>query len=408
MPWQRKLRRRFQALPKPLRWTVEVVVAVAGILSAIQLILSVLQSFQYLHDLPKNYPRMILLMQSHFSQWLMFAGLVALVVLLFLERPISKEPTRSDYGGEQKPNTDFVAPTPVPSEGESLPPGFRRRRQEHRSGSSTIAPHVLWLELEISTSIRGHLVKFFCSGPVYREACSFQQNGVEFGRAEAGSEVNSVFLRVPTRSFSDPGILTVEIASISPLEIRRIEHEPYFDDPTSGSTGGMPLTRGGVAPVAAPGTKVLPTLSYDGDKVTLAVSNKSPVAATFAASMQIEAGPIKQRQPIRCTWWDVVGESALIPSNETREVLIAQIEYEGWLGRDYTGKWILKPWPHGSLLWGGVFSSNGPAPEAIDLKLTLSADPALEREVVTRVRLQGDRVFKMGEDKFVELRWRDN
>jgi hypothetical protein len=136
----------------------------------------------------------------------------------------------------------------------SLPPGFRISRQENRSGSNPLAPHVLWFELEIPSSIRGHLLRFVCNGPVYREACRFQQSGIDVGIAEAGPDTKSVVLRVGGRGFAEPGILTVELASIAPLEVRSIEDKPSFESqPTPSTRGGNAET---MAPI--PGNRIPP------------------------------------------------------------------------------------------------------------------------------------------------------
>ncbi len=49
---------------------------------------------------------MTLLVQSHFSQWLMLAGLAGLFVLLFLERPLPEEPVR---GRNREPKPGLTA-----------------------------------------------------------------------------------------------------------------------------------------------------------------------------------------------------------------------------------------------------------------------------------------------------------
>ena len=214
-----------------------------------------------------------------------------------------------------------------------LPPGFRIHKQELRAGKNQLAPHVLWAELEIEPSIRGYLLSFRCNGPVYREACSFRQDEVGAGTIEAGPDSNSVAIKVGDRGFHSPGMLTVELASVAPLKIVRVEMAPVF------RSGAMPSSRGETfAPVAPTSTKATyrtaeiarprgehrakvaaPALALDEDRPSCA---DDPLAiATRLAELRLHhlkrRDLIRKLEGLRVTWQgklrDMVPLDAIAP-----------------------------------------------------------------------------------------------
>jgi hypothetical protein len=243
-----------------------------------------------------------------------------LLLLPYLVIRVDKKKNLGQKPARANPGPPPAGPIPQPQSGPQLPPGFAIRAQEMRHGSNPLASHILWLELNVSTSIRGHLIRFTCNGPIYREACRFLQQDYEIGATQAGPETNSVVLRVGPRAFSDPGILTAQLASIAPLKLIGISDEPYFDEPLRGHaalmqaevTSTMPATRSGFDVAGARGnTATGPTLT-DGTRSRPALETPGPSISAISRGeikRQLSTAPLLRRNQLakdyaglRVTW----------------------------------------------------------------------------------------------------------
>jgi hypothetical protein len=278
------------------------------------------------------------------------------------------ENTARDFALLQTPAPVLVTPPPIPQ-------GFHVRSEELRGGANLLAPHLLCLELEIAPQIAGHSITFTCNGPIYRDACRFQQDGHDVGTTTAGPDTNSIILDVGGRGFAAPGVLMIELASISTLKLVRIATAPSF------RSLPMPLNRGESTPAAKAITRHDNSRSHNlriesfvaNNLAYVLITNVGENAVTLYGILNVVAGI--EKWPIGrvfAAWENGADPKATVEAGSVRRLIVGKGNPIDW------GRWAVSFLEEGKkldLITRPLSYKNNELPDGLtDLRVTIFLD----------------------------------